>query len=107
MPQRAAALIASSVESLNAARYCSRARSKSPKNKARSPVSIRTTGSVVGKGVGEGKGVGVGGGPWVLVGATVGRGRETGRGKFWQAEITSIMPSQAIFFVKFMQPYRG
>src|SRR5512134_1035506 len=101
MPQSAAALIASSVVSLNAARYCSRARSKSPKNNASSPASIRTTGSIVGKGVGEGKGVGVGGGPWVFVGAAV--GRERGIGKDWQAEITNTKPSPANFFVRFIQ----
>src|SRR5215216_6461135 len=102
MPHRAAALIASSVESLKAARYCSRARSKSPKNNAWSPVSIRTTGSMVGKGVGEGARVGVGGGPCVLVGAAVEKGSGTGRGKFWQAVITKVKPSQASFLVKFI-----
>src|SRR5215208_4768001 len=102
MPHRAAALIASSVESLKAARYCSRARSKSPKNNAWSPVSIRTTGSMVGKGVGEGTRVGVGGGPGVLVGAAVGRESGTGNGNAWQAEITNTQPSQASFLVKYI-----
>jgi hypothetical protein len=58
---------------------------------------------MVGKGVGEGKAVGVGGGPWVLVGAAVGREIGTGSGKFWQADITSTIPSQADFLRKFIQ----
>jgi hypothetical protein len=45
--------------------------------------------------------VGVGGGPWVFVGAAV--GIERGTGKFWQAEMTNTMPSQASLFMKFIQ----
>jgi hypothetical protein len=48
--------------------------------------------------------VGVGGGPCVLVGAAV--GRASGTGKFWQAAIAKVMPSQASFLVKFILSLR-
>ena len=62
---------------------------------------MRTTGSIVGKGVGVGSGVLVGVGPGVLDGAAVGRG--PGSGSAWQAEMTNMIHSQAIFLVEFMQ----
>jgi hypothetical protein len=68
-----------------------------------SAVSIRTTGSMVGKGVGVGRGVLVGVGPGVFVGSAVGRGRGTGSGNDWQAESAKRIHNQANFLVGFMK----
>jgi hypothetical protein len=63
---------------------------------------MRTTGSIVGKGVAVGNGVLVGAGPAVFVGVTVEmEGMEIGNA--WQAESTQAIHNQAIFLVRCIQ----
>jgi len=58
---------------------------------------------MVGGSVGLGMGVLVGGGPCVWVGAAVGREIGTEIGRDWQEDIRNTKPSQAAFFVRFIQ----